>query len=178
MKKIIIIGTTGSGKSTLAKKISKKLGYPYIQLDQLFWKKNWGETPDAELFEKIQAEINQDTWVLDGNFTRTQHITWKEADTVIWIDLPLWLTLYQSVTRTLSRAITMRELWPNTGNRESFLRMFSKDSIILWLFRTYKNNRVKYQEKISSPVYTHIKFHHLQSRKQIKKFIKDTLKEH
>ena len=48
MQQIIVIGVTGSGKSTLAKKLSTTFGYPYIQLDKLFWKKNWPhpvETP-------------------------------------------------------------------------------------------------------------------------------------
>ncbi|HGM6936289.1 TPA: adenylate kinase, partial [Serratia marcescens] len=38
-----------------------------------------------------------------------------------------------------------RELWPGTGNRESFRRsFFSRESIVLWTIRTYSKNRRKY----------------------------------
>ena len=119
MKKIILIGVTGSGKSTLAKKLSRKLNCEYISLDQLFWKANWGESSDEELFVKVEAATQGDSWIVDGNYTRTNFITWAKADTVIWIDLPLYKTFYQNFTRSLKRAVTQEELWPNTGNRES-----------------------------------------------------------
>ena len=63
MNKVIVIGATGSGKSTLAKRLTQKLQYPYIQLDKLFWKSNWQETPDDEFFLKIEKAIQTDTWL-------------------------------------------------------------------------------------------------------------------
>ncbi len=172
MKKIIVIGSTGSGKSTLAKQMAKTLAYPYIQLDLLFWKPNWQHCDDEEFFEKISNETNSETWIIDGNYTRSHQITWTKADTVIWIDLPFYLTLYQNISRSLKRAITRQELWPNTNNRESFLRMFSKDSIVLWLLNTYDLNKKKYQERLSDTNYQHIKFYRLQSRKEVRQFLK------
>lgn len=172
MKKIIVIGVTGSGKSTIAKKLSEKLNIPCIQLDFLFWKPNWEPASDEEFFEKIRNAIdNKPQWVLDGNYGRTNHLTWKDADTVIWIDLPFWLTFYQNFTRSLSRAFTQKELWEGTGNKESFFRMFSRDSILLWLFKTYSSHSSRYLARISDPAYAHINFHHLRSRKEIKKFL-------
>ena len=64
-------------------------------MDQIFWKPNWGETPDEEFFAKLDEATSQDSWVLDGNYTRSQGITWPKADTVIWLNLPKWLNLYQ-----------------------------------------------------------------------------------
>lgn len=138
MRKIIVIGVTGSGKSTLAKELSVKFGYPYVQLDKLFWKANWEGTLDEEFFEKISQAIDSETWIVVGNYTRTNHLTWTVADTVVWIDFPFWLTFYQNFSRSVKRAVVRQELWEGTGNRESFMRMFSSDSIIWWLFKTYK----------------------------------------
>ncbi len=171
MKKIIVVGTTGSGKSTLAKALAEKLSYPCIQLDLLFWKPNWESSTDEEFFTKIENEIDIPNWVLDGNYGRTNHITWKDADTVIWINLPFWLTLYQNLSRSIKRAISNEELWPNTGNRESFKRMFSKDSIVLWLFKTYGSSIERYEERMKNPTYSHIKFFRLRSRKEIAHFL-------
>lgn len=172
MKKIIIIGTTGSGKSTLAKAMSEKLNLPYVQLDFLYWKPNWQGSSDEEFCKKIEGAIdNVSGWIIDGNYTRTNHITWPHADTVIWIDLPFWLTFYQNFKRSLMRAISKEELWQGTGNRESFLLMFSKESILLWLFKTYGPNVTKNTAKMIDPKFSHLKFYRLRSRKEIVDFI-------
>lgn len=171
MKKIIVVGVTGSGKSTLAKKLSEKLNIPYIQLDLLFWKANWQESSDEEFFQKISNVVNQDTWIIDGNYNRTNHLTWKDADTIIWINLPFWLTLYQNVTRSFKRAITQEELWAGTGNRESFRKMFSKESIVLWLLKTFVQQNNRYELRLNNPNYSHIKFYRLKSRREIAQFL-------
>lgn len=175
MKKIIVIGTTGSGKSTLAKKISKKLNYPYIQLDKLYWKADWVGSSDEEFFQKIEAATSQKSWVLDGNYTRSSHLTWTKADTVIWIDLPFWQTLYQNISRSIKRAIIKEELWEGTGNRESFSRLFSRDSFVGWLFQTYRPNKIRNEAKLKSEEYKHIKFYRLKSRYEIMSFIENLL---
>lgn len=173
MKRVIITGTTGSGKSTLAKKLAKKLNCPHIQLDSLFWKPNWQEASDEELFSKLEKAVAQDSWVLDGNYTRTNFISWPKADTVIWINLPLWLTFYQNFTRSFRRALTQEELWEGTGNKESFKKMFSRDSILIWLFKSYGPQLKANQEKMKDPKFSHIKFYRLRSRREINEFIKD-----
>jgi hypothetical protein len=58
-------------------------------------------------------------------------------------------------------------LWEGTGNKESISRMFSKDSILLWLMKTHKRNRKKYGKKLSDPLNAHITFYRLRSRKDI-----------
>lgn len=171
MKKIIVIGTTGSGKSTVAKALSGKLGFPYIQLDAIFWKPNWNTSSDDEFFDKIQKATDISNWVLDGNYGRSNHLTWKYADTVVWVDFPFWLTFYQSLTRTLKRSLTKKEIWKGTGSKESLSRLFSKDSIILWLFKTYNSNVRRYEARLSDPKFSHIKFYRLRSRKHVQVFL-------
>jgi len=51
--RINVIGTTGAGKTTVAAAISRRLGVPHIEMDALFWKPHWVETPDDELFAKV-----------------------------------------------------------------------------------------------------------------------------
>tara|TARA_R110000868_G_scaffold99515_11_gene273825 strand:+ start:7474 stop:7995 length:522 start_codon:yes stop_codon:yes gene_type:complete len=171
MKRIIIIGTTGSGKSTLAKALAAKLSYPHIQLDSLFWKADWQGEEDPAFFKKIEEAISGDHWIIDGNYGRTHHLTWHKADTVVWIDLPFIQTFYQNFSRSIKRAIVRKELWPGTGNTESFLRMFSKDSILLWLIKTYKSNIQRYEERLIDPSYAHLNFHRLRSRQEVNAFL-------
>ncbi|MFK8138784.1 MAG: AAA family ATPase [Bdellovibrionales bacterium] len=173
MNKIIVIGTTGSGKTTLAKEISTKLKLPHIQLDSLFWKPNWEEASDQEFFSKIRDAIRSDQWVVDGNYSRTQSITLSEADTVVWIDLPFWQTFYQLIFRTLGRIRSKQELWENTGNKESLKMMFSRDSILLWFFKTYHRNRKKYLKMMSDSSNGEIRFIHLKSNSEKKEFLQN-----
>ena len=179
MKRINIVGTSASGKSTFARKLAQKLNLIYIELDDLLWMDDWQETPDPEFFQKIKnaiayAEHHSDKqgYVIDGNYTRTVHLTWKDIDTVIWLDLPFALNLVQSVKRALSRAISKQPFWENSNNTESFKQMLSRDSIILWMIKTHKKNRKKYQDRIKNPEYAHIQFIHLRSRKEIENFLK------
>lgn len=173
MKKIIIVGTSGSGKSTLAKKLSSKLGYDYIALDALFWKPHWTQSTDEEFFAKIKKAIDQDTWIIDGNYTRSTSITWPEADTVIWLDLPYWQTIYQVTKRSIRRIITKENLCSIEENRESLKITLGKDSVIRWAMKTYHRNREKYLERMKSSKYSHIKFIHLKSHKMIREFLNE-----
>lgn len=172
MKKINVIGTTGSGKSTFSERLAKKLGYPCIHMDQLFWKANWEESSDDEFMAKVTAAVSREAWVLDGNYSRTSDIKWGQADTVIWLDCSFPRTFFQLLGRTITRAVTKEELWPGTGNRESFRKSFmSKDSIFMWLFRYYKINKRRYAALESTFESSHIKFVRLRSRRAADAFI-------
>ena len=173
MKKIIVIGSSGSGKSTFAKKLANELNYKYISLDQLFWKKNWTESSDSEFFDNIQKATNADQWVLDGNYSRSRHITWPHADTIIWIDLPHWRVMLQSIKRSVVRAVTGEELWEGTGNRESFFRMFSKESILLFQIKSYPKAKKRYNEILNDPEYNYINFVRLKSHRESAAYLKN-----
>ena len=174
MKRINVIGTTGSGKTTFSKELSSVLGISYIQLDELFWKPNWVESKDEEFLPKVAAAVSEDTWVLDGNFSRTKDIKWQRADTVIWLDFNYFLTLTQLLKRTVYRAITKGELWPNTDNRESFKKsFFDRSSILMWFFKNYKSNRKKYFNAMQSKEYPNLNFVHIQNRKEARDYIEN-----
>ena len=173
MKKINVIGTSGSGKSTFSRLLANKVGYPYLEMDAIFWKPNWQESTDDEFFLKLKRSLAQETWVLDGNYSRTTEIKWSNVDHVIWIDYPFSRTMYQAIRRAFIRSATKTELW-GTGNTETFAKsFFSRDSIILWTLKTYKRKRVRYSKMLHDPRYRHIKFIRLTSPKMAKKFIEE-----
>lgn len=172
MKKINVIGTTGSGKSTFSKQLAERLGYPCIHMDQLFWKPNWEESCDEEFIPKVESIVSGEAWVLDGNYSRTNNIKWQHADTIIWLDYSYLRTLFQLLRRTVVRIVTKEELWPATGNRESFSKSFmSKDSIFIWFFRYYRKNKKRYVALHASFEHGPIKFYRLSSPKDAKAFI-------
>lgn len=171
MKRINIIGSSGSGKSTFAKALAQKLNFPHIQIDELFWEPNWTEPSDEKFFPKLENALIGDAWVLDGNYSRTRAIKWKDVDTVIWLDYSKLRTTYQVALRCLKRIWRNEELWPGTGNKESISRMFSRDSIVLYSYRNYDKVRASYLKIMSDPANTYIRFIHLKNPKSAQSFL-------
>ncbi len=173
MKFINIIGTTGSGKSTLAKQLSKQLNLVYIELDDLLWLDDWQESSNEALFLKLKiATENADTgWVLDGIYTRTIPMIMQQADMVIWLDYPFWVNLYRLTRRTLKGLVNQKPLWKHSNNRENLKLILSKQSIFVWLIKSYPKNRKKYLNLMKNPDYQHIQFIRLTSPQQTKEFL-------
>jgi len=143
--KINVVGTTASGKTTFGKELAETLGVAFIEMDAIFWEPNWQEPSDTVFFENLQKAIDLPSWVLDGNYTRTIPIKWKDVDTVIWLDYSFRKTIFQSV--------------------------ISKDSIILWCLRNYRINRKKYEAAMNNPEYSHIQFVRLRSHQEAKEYL-------
>jgi len=169
--KINVVGITASGKSTFGRKLAEAINVPFIEMDTIFWGPNWRESPDEEFFKDLEAALSPPDWVLDGNYSRTTHIKWKEIDTVIWLDYSFQKTIYQSLSRAIKRAYFKTELWPNTGNYETFGRMFSKDSIVWWCIKSYSKIRERYKEIMSNPKYAHIEFVRLRTQEEAEEYI-------
>lgn len=177
--KINIIGTSGSGKSTLARRIATELSLPYIEMDRLYWRPDWQGTPDEVLLKTLAETLAATSgWVLDGNYNRTRPVKWREVDLVVWVDCGFARTLWQAVTRAFRRAWLQQELWPGTGNRESFRRsFFSRESIIIWTLKTWSSNRERYEADMQNPQYAHIRFVRITRRQQAEALI-SSLKSH
>lgn len=160
--RIAVVGTTGSGKTTLAKRIALLLGLPHVELDALHWGPNWTEA-SAELFrDRTAAALSGDRWVVDGNYSGVRDMIWGKADTVVWLDYPLWLIMGQLLWRTCRRVFTRQQLWG--GNRESFRAQFlSKDSLLVYAWRSYRRRRQEYPLLLSQPQHAHLRAVRLRS---------------
>ncbi|MCG8710538.1 (d)CMP kinase [Brenneria sp. 4F2] len=171
--KINVVGTSGSGKSTIASELARRLGIPYIEMDALFWRENWQETPDSEFFPRLESALAPACWVLDGNYNRTRAIKWRNIDVVVWVDYGFARTFYQALSRAWRRSWRKEELWAGTGNREQFSRsFFSRSSIIVWTIKTYSSNRRRYLADLSDPRYRHIRFIRLGSPRESETFLR------
>lgn len=170
--KINIIGTSGSGKTTFSRELARKLDFPVIEMDKVFWGPDWGWPSDEEFFRKLKSALDTEKWILDGNYTRTIPIKWEKVEVVIWLDYPFIATLLQTIRRSIKRSISGEELWEGTGNRESFRKsFFSKESIILWTIQTHGKVRKKYKEYMDDERFSHIKFIRLRSHKEAAFFL-------
>jgi adenylate kinase family enzyme len=142
-KRIVIIGTSCSGKSTLAKKISKKLNIIHYELDQYYWKENWTTLSNDEFKNIVQNLISNETWVICGNYSNVRNIIWNRSTDIIWLNYPFYIVFFRAIKRSFIRALK-KEIVCN-GNIETFRQsFFSKDSIILWVIKTYWKRKKEY----------------------------------
>jgi len=171
-RRINVVGTTGSGKTTVARAISERLGIPHIEMDALFWRPNWGETPDDELFRRVDRATDAPSWVLDGNYSRTRPIVWPKLDTLVWLDYSALRVFSQLLSRTVRRAITKEPMWGGCVEsvRTSF---FSRQSILVWFFKTYWKRRRNYPELLARPEHAHLHIVRLRSRRQTARWLDD-----
>jgi len=132
LQRINLIGTSASGKSTLGRKLSDLLDSPYVEMDTLFHGPNWSQAPPEVFRARVADAVNAPRWVLDGNYHKPN--------------------MYRAVGRAVRRSWTQTELWPGTGNRESFRQnFFSRDSMILWTATSHKQRRRLYSQIEQSP---------------------------
>lgn len=134
--RITIIGLPGSGKSTLAHKIAEKKHIPHIHIDR-FWLENGGgqnsrTTPNPELVhasvkEKVLKLIQQESWVSDGFYSNIQPEIAERADTIIFLDIPLWRRLLNHAGRIINSEKRHKELtfW---GDLTFFFEMIGRES--------------------------------------------------
>lgn len=143
MRRVCIIGVTGSGKSTLAETVAGRLGLRHVDLDALHWEPNWQEAPREVFLARVADALTEEGWVTSGNYSVTRPLTLEQADTIIWLDLSFPLTFWRLLTRTIRRLWTREELW--NGNRERlWAQVATRDSIFLWLFKTYGRRQREY----------------------------------
>ena len=61
-------------------------------------------------------------------------------------------------SRTITRIRDGKELWPGTGNRETFRGAFtSRDSLFWWALKTYWRRKRNYTALFALPQYAHIR---------------------
>ena len=144
MRRVVVFGTTGSGKSWLAERLAARHGLRLIELDALNWGRDWQPAPIELLRHRVEREIRDGDWIVVGNYGSVSDLTWRAADTLVWLDLPFPLVMWRLFWRTLRRSTTKEDLW-GTGNTESLVRsFFSRQSILLYAMKTHRKNRQRF----------------------------------
>jgi hypothetical protein len=109
--------------------------------------------------------------VVSGNYTRLRPVIWPKADTLVWIDYPFLTVLGQLLLRSIRRA--RHKTMICNGNYEAWPKLFSRDSIIWWFFKTYPKNARRYAELFAQPEdWPNMRFIRLRTRSETEEFLK------
>ena len=116
MKKVAIFGKPGNGKSTLSKKLASAINIKLYPVDSILYKPN-GEEVDRNSFEEAHENIlSLDEWIIEGFSPMNSLVTFnrrlEEADTLIYIELPYFVTYWLVTKRLIKSMFQKPEGWP------------------------------------------------------------------
>ena len=170
MKKIMIIGSGGSGKSTLARQLGLVLQIPVVHLDKLWWKPGWVSVSCEEFDVLHRSAIEEPTWIIDGNFSRTIPQRLEKCDAVIYLDFNSVTCLMSVLKRVLTNLGKVR---PDMG--EGCPERISWE-FLGWVWNFNKNNRKKTYDLLFRA--THAQVYIFRNRKEVRKFLADIRREY
>ena len=116
MTRVAIIGNAGGGKSVLARYVSKTLGLPLHVVDDGQWQPGWNPAPQSEVARVHRDWLRDERWVIDGwGSLPLLEQRFRAADTIVFVDLPLWLHYWWATKRHIKLIAGLREGWPPPG---------------------------------------------------------------
>lgn len=99
MKKIIVIGCPGSGKTTFAEKLRDKTGLPLFYLDAIWHRPDRTHISREEFDARLADILALDSYIIDGNYSRTIETRIAACDTVFLFDLPTEICINGALSR-------------------------------------------------------------------------------
>ena len=118
MRRIAIIGNAGGGKSVLARQLGQVLSIPVFDFDGLQWHSGWVKAPESEISAVHESWLTYPKWVIDGwGSWELLEIRFQAADTIIFIDYPLWNHYWWAAKRQVKAVLGLTPHWPPDGCR-------------------------------------------------------------
>jgi adenylate kinase family enzyme len=162
--RVSVIGTSGSGKTTFAAELARASGARHVDLDAINWQPGWQDLnvhdPD-EFRRRVADAVAAETWVSCGNYSKVRPLVLARATHLVWLDYAKPIVMGRVLRRSFSRAWTGDELWPGTGNTETFSRWLDREHPIRWAWDTYERRRRDYAAMFEDPARGHIEKHRL-----------------
>lgn len=106
MKKVLITGIVASGKTTLAKRLSKEISVPWYELDSIVHHQTESGRYKRTVDEQVEVIVNIDKkgeWIFEGTDRESYRCLFEMADTIIFLDTPLWKRRFRILFRFLKQ---------------------------------------------------------------------------
>ncbi|UQZ35607.1 hypothetical protein C2I18_20025 [Paenibacillus sp. PK3_47] len=144
MNKIFIIGIVASGKTTLARTLSQQLHVPWYELDSIVHRKTRTRRYKRTAAEQVEVIMKIDqtgSWIFEGTDRDSYQCLYDMADTIIFLDTPLWKRRIRIATRFIRQRLGIEKCGYTPDL--NMLRMMYK-----WT-RDFEQNRDSFEEKLA-----------------------------
>ncbi len=171
-ERILVLGRTGSGKTTLAGQLSAVLRVPHIELDALYFSADLSTVPLPVLRERTRAAVARQRWVTDGNKRAVRDLVWPRADTVIWLDYPLVVSLWRLGRRALRRTSVLTARAADSSTRTGVLPQFLAAARgVLTALRSHRGQRRRYPAMFAEQQNQHLAVVRLRSPRAAQRWL-------
>jgi predicted kinase len=171
-QRVLILGRTGSGKTTLARELAAAIDVPHVELDALYFGPAFSTVPLPLLRERTTAAIAGERWVTDGNKSAVRDLVWPRADTVVWLDYPVAVSLWRLGKRALWRTSVLTTEASQTGDKAGLPKqMLSAAKGVLTALRSHRGQRRAYPKMFAEPQNQHLAVVRLRSPRATRRWL-------
>jgi energy-coupling factor transporter ATP-binding protein EcfA2 len=177
-QRILVLGRTGSGKTTLARELAAAVGVPHIELDALYFGADFSTAPLPLLRERTRAAVAGDSWVTDGNKAAVRDLVWPRADTIVWLDYPLVVSLWRLGKRALRRTSELSSRSATSNSTPSLPRqLLSAARGVLTALSSHRGQRRRYPRLLAQPENAHLAVVRLRSPRATRRWLTSVVAE-
>jgi adenylate kinase family enzyme len=170
-QRILVLGRTGSGKSTLARDLAASMDVPHVELDALYFGPKFSTVPLDVLRERTSAAIAGDRWVTDGNKSVVRDLVWPRADTAIWLDYPMVVSLWRLGKRALWRTSDLQAKAATGEKAELVTQLVSAARGVLTALRSHSGQRRRYLRLFAKEECQHLAVVRLRSPRATRRWL-------
>jgi adenylate kinase family enzyme len=172
MRKVAVFGNAGGGKSALGRGLAELTGLPLYVVDMMQFGRGGAKVPDDEFLQMHADLLRRDEWIIDGfGNMATAWERFAAADTLIYVDLPLFIHFRWVTKRLIKGLFADPPGWPE----DSPLWSSSMQSYRV-LRLCHRRLTPKYRQLVTEEA-TSKRVHHLRSPAQIESFLDVVKKE-
>jgi adenylate kinase family enzyme len=127
--RIYVVGGPGSGKTTLAVALSRDLGIPLLQLDDVWVRSYERERTDSRITSAarqfrqalVADYIARDDWVIEGAEPPFLEAFAQASDVIVWCDLSFTRAAARMIRRHVLAELRRDNRYPGWGRLYRFL---------------------------------------------------------
>src|SRR6185437_15192517 len=104
------------------------------------------------LREWTSTAIAGDRWVTDGNKRAVRDLVWPRADTIVWLDYPLGISLWRLAKRARRRTSALKAQAAETSGKSGLPRqLLAAGRGVLTALRSHAGQRREYPRMLAEP---------------------------